>query len=95
MRNPSSSAVNREAQPEPVPFRVRSAASAHNRKGPAKRSFCVVYPREFSCRDETLHGYIDSDKPIADFFACPQHTPCTSPSAWPNGWQGLTEWRLR
>ena len=32
-------------QTGPVPARVRSAAAARNRKGPAKRSFCGVCPR--------------------------------------------------
>ena len=39
MRIPSISAVNRESQPGSVPFRVRFAAAAQNREGPAKRSF--------------------------------------------------------
>ena len=53
MRVTSRSAVSRVAQSEsvatsgPVPARVRSAVAAHNRKGPAKRSFRGVCPRVF------------------------------------------------
>ena len=55
MRVTSRSAVSRVAQsvsvatPGSVPVRVRSAAVARNRKGPAKRSFRGVCPRVFCC----------------------------------------------
>ena len=51
MRVTSRSAASREAQSEsvatsgPVPARVQSTAAAHNRKGPANRSFRGVCPR--------------------------------------------------
>ena len=55
MRITSRSAVSRAVQSESVaqsgsvPARVQSAAAAHNRKGPAKRSFRGVCPRVFPC----------------------------------------------
>ena len=50
------------AQPGPVPVCVRSAATARNRKGPAKRSFRGVCPPKTQIRARPRKGSPASEK---------------------------------